>query len=166
MDMRDETMQIREMEEKDNQTMEQIIKRSLESFDLNIPGTAYFDSQLSRLAQFYKQQTNAKYWVAVNDQDEVVGGVGIAQFGQKKGICELQKLYITPEAQGIGLSKELMKVALDFAKEHYAYCYLETFKKLQAANLLYIKLGFQPLEKALDESEHNACDAWYIKELL
>lgn len=158
-------MQIREIEEKDNKTMEQIIKRSLESFDLNIPGTAYFDPQLSSLAQFYKQQSNAKYWVAVNEQDDVVGGVGIAPFGQKTGICELQKLYITPEAQGMGLSKELMKVALVFAKEHYTYCYLETLKKLQAANLLYIKLGFQQLERALDGSEHNAMDAWYIKEL-
>ncbi|KKI90856.1 GNAT family acetyltransferase [Bacillus sp. SA1-12] len=158
-------MQIREIEEKDNKAIEQIIKRSLESFDLNIPGTAYFDPQLSNLAQYYKQQSNAKYWVAVNEQDIVVGGVGIAPFGEKQGICELQKLYITPEVHGMGLSKELMKEALDFAKEHYTYCYLETLKKLRVANLLYIKLGFQQLEKAFDDSEHNAMDAWYIKKL-
>ncbi|WP_223700622.1 GNAT family N-acetyltransferase [Sutcliffiella deserti] len=158
-------MQIREIEEKDNRTMEQIIKRSLESFNLNIPGTAYFDPQLSNLAQYYKQYTNAKYWVAVNEQDEVVGGVGIAPFGENEGICELQKLYITPDAQGRGLSKELMKVALDFAKEHYTFCYLETMEKLQAANLLYIKLGFKQLDRALGGSEHNAMDAWYMKEL-
>ncbi|PKR85648.1 GNAT family N-acetyltransferase [Heyndrickxia camelliae] len=158
-------MRIREMEEKDNQTMEQIIKHSLETFNLDIPGTAYFDPQLSCLAQFYKKQSNAKYWVAVNEQDEVVGGVGIAPFGEKTGICELQKLYIAPEAQGMGLSKELMKVALDFAKEHYQQCYLETLKKLQVANLLYTKLGFRQLERALNGSEHNAMDAWYIKEL-
>ncbi|MED4473778.1 GNAT family N-acetyltransferase [Oceanobacillus caeni] len=158
-------MHIRKIEEKDNHTMEQIIKRSLESFDLNIPGTAYFDPELGKLAQFYKQQSNANYWVAVNEQDEVVGGVGIAPFAQKEGVCELQKLYITPKSQGIGLSKELMKVALDFAKEHYSYCYLETLKKLETANLLYVKLGFKSLEKPLDGSEHGAMDAWYIKEL-
>lgn len=158
-------MQIREIQVIDNQKMEQIIKSSLESFNLNIPGTAYFDPQLSRLAQFYKEQSNAKYWVAVNEQDEVVGGVGIAPFGQKVGICELQKLYITPKAQGIGLSKELMRVALEFAKEHYTHCYLETLKKLKIANLLYIKLGFQELERGLEGSEHSAMDAWYIKEL-
>ncbi|WP_068673527.1 GNAT family N-acetyltransferase [Oceanobacillus sp. Castelsardo] len=158
-------MYIREIEEKDNQTMEHIIKRSLESFELNIPGTAYFDPELSRLAQFYKNQANANYWVVVNEQDEVVGGVGIAPFGQKEGICELQKLYITPEAQGKGLSKELMKVALNFAKEHYSYCYLETLEKLKTANLLYSKLGFKQLEKPLDGSEHGAMDSWYIKEL-
>lgn len=159
-------MHIREIEEKDNKVIEQVIKHSLESFHLNIPGTAYFDPQLSSLAQFYKQQSNAKYWVAVNEQGEVVGGVGIAPFGQKTEVCELQKLYIKPEAQGMGLSKQLMGVALDFAREHYTYCYLETSKRLQAANSLYTKLGFRPLERALDGSEHNAMDAWYMKELL
>jgi len=158
-------MQIREMEEKDNKTMEQIIRRSLESFDLNIPGTAYFDPQLSNLAQFYKQQSNAKYWVVVNEKNEVAGGVGIAAFGQETDICELQKLYITAEAQGMGLSKKLMKTALDFAKEHYTYCYLETTEKLRAANHLYAQLGFQQLEKALENSAHNAMDVWYIKKL-
>ena len=158
-------MHIREIREKDNKKMEQIIKRSLESFNLNIPGTAYFDPQISNLTQFYKQQTNAKYWVLVNEKSEVVGGVGIAPFGHKMGVCELQKLYITPKAQGLGLSKELMKVALDFAKDYYTYCYLETLLKLETANLLYSKLGFQKLDKALDGSDHNAMDAWYIKKL-
>lgn len=158
-------MQIREIEEKDNSTMEQIIKRSLESFELNIPGTAYFDPQLGSLAQFYKQQSNAKYWVVVNEQDAVVGGVGIAPFGLKRDICELQKLYISPEVQGMGLSKDLMKVALGFARLHYTHCYLETLDKLQTANLLYTKLGFQQLDSPLDGSEHSAMDAWYMKKL-
>ena len=158
-------MRIRPIEEKDNKTIEQIIKRSLESFALDIPGTAYYDPQLGSLAQFYKQQPNARYWVVVNEEDEVLGGVGIAPFGQKTEICELQKLYITPVAQGLGLSKKLMQAALDFAREHYTYCYLETMKKLEVANLLYTKCGFRQLEKPLDGSEHGTMDSWYIKEL-
>lgn len=35
-------MEIREIEVKDNQAMAEIIKRSLESFKLDIPGTALF----------------------------------------------------------------------------------------------------------------------------
>ncbi|RKQ37963.1 GNAT family N-acetyltransferase [Oceanobacillus halophilus] len=158
-------MQIREIVEKDNQRMEQIIKQSLESFDLDIRGTAYFDPQLGELAQFYKRQPYAKYWVVVNNQDEVVGGVGIGPFGNQEKICELQKLYIAPEAQRKGLAKQLMKVALNFAKQHYTYCYLETFEKLQEANRLYDLFGFEQRESPLDESEHNACDTWYIKKL-
>jgi len=158
-------MRIREIKEKDNPIIEQIIKHSLESFGLNIPGTAYFDPHLGRLSQFYERQANATYWVAVNDQDETVGGVGIGPFGQRTSVCELQKLYVAPKAQGMGLAKELMKTALDFAKEHYTHCYLETFEKLEAANRLYDKLGFQQLEKPLEGSEHSACNTWYLKKL-
>jgi putative acetyltransferase len=158
-------MIIREIEVKDNQRIEHIIKRSLESFDLDIPGTAYFDPQLASLAQFYQQQAKANYWVAVNEQDVVVGGVGIGPYGQSADVCELQKLYIAPEAQGIGLSKKLMDVALTYAKEHYSYCYLETLDKLEVANSLYNKLGFELLDKALEGSDHDAMDAWYIKKL-
>ncbi|WP_018932409.1 GNAT family N-acetyltransferase [Gracilibacillus lacisalsi] len=158
-------MEIREMVEKDNQAMERIIKQSLESFSLNISGTAYFDPQLGRLAQFYQQQPNAKYWVVVNEHEEVMGGVGIAPFDQEKNICELQKLYIIPEAQGRGLSKKLITVALNFAKKHYTFCYLETMDKLQIANQLYSRFGFKQLDKPMEASEHNACDTWYIKEL-
>lgn len=158
-------MLIREIEEKDNQAMEQIIKRSLESFGLNIPGTAYFDPQLGSLAEYYKQQPGSKYWVMVTDQGKIAGGVGIGRFGQNPEVCELQKLYLSPQEQGKGLSKELMKTALDFAAKHYKYCYLETFEKLKAANSLYLKFGFRQLEQGLEESEHNACDAWYMKDL-
>ncbi|WP_404454615.1 GNAT family N-acetyltransferase [Oceanobacillus kapialis] len=158
-------MNIRKIEQKDNQAIEHIIKRSLESFDLDIPGTAYFDPQLSSLAQFYQQLEKGNYWVAVNDLEEVVGGVGIGPFGEIKDTCELQKLYVAPEAQGRGVARKLMDVALHYAKEHYTYCYLETLNKLEVANKLYGKLGFQKLEKALDGSDHDAMDAWYIKKL-
>lgn len=158
-------MRIRKIEEKDNALIANIIKRSLESFGLAIPGTAYFDPQLGSLAQFYKQQPNANYWVLVDDNDHVVGGVGIAPFGQQSGVCELQKLYIAPNAQGGGHSKKLMETALDFAQQHYAYCYLETMNKLEVANSLYTKVGFQLLDEPLDGSEHSTMDAWYMKEL-
>src|SRR5699024_8641891 len=158
-------MLIREMKETDNQTMEQIIKRSLESFGLDIPGTAYFDPELGRLAAFYQHETNAKYFVAEGENAEVLGGVGIAPFDMEKGICELQKLYVVPKAQGQSRAKQLMHAALDFAGKHYVHCYLETLTALKAANSLYVTLGFQSLEKPIGNSGHNAMDTWMIKAL-
>ncbi|MGG3806104.1 hypothetical protein [Metabacillus fastidiosus] len=38
---------------------------------------------------------------------------------EEKMVCELQKLYIAPEVQGIGLLKKLRKVAFNFAKENF-----------------------------------------------
>ncbi|MET3682742.1 putative acetyltransferase [Alkalibacillus flavidus] len=156
-------MHIREIETKDNQTIEHIIKSSLESYGLDIPGTAYVDPQLSNLTQFYEADDDAAYWVAENGDGRVVGGVGIGPFDRENGICELQKLYVAPEAQGRGLARQLMDVALTFANKHYDACYLETSTKLEAANRLYEKLGFEPLPKPIEGSDHNAMDAWYLK---
>lgn len=158
-------MHIREIEERDNAIMEQIIKRSLESLGLDIPGTAYFDPELGRLAQFYQGETHAEYFVVEDESEKLAGGVGVAPFDAKQNICELQKLYVIPEAQGKGLAKRLMKKALDFAREHYTYCYLETSTELEAATGLYLALGFQSLEQPLGDSGHNAMDTWLLKKL-
>ncbi|WP_423241358.1 GNAT family N-acetyltransferase [Oceanobacillus zhaokaii] len=158
-------MNIREIEEKDNLIIEGIIKKSLESFNLDIPGTAYYDPYLKNLYRFYQTQTNSKYWVIENEGGKVVGGCGIGPFDKEGKIGELQKLYLAPTAQGKGLAKELMKVALEFAREHYAHCYLETFAKLESANHLYEKFGFKRLEQSLSQTTHDSCDTWYMKEL-
>ncbi|MYL58100.1 GNAT family N-acetyltransferase [Virgibacillus halodenitrificans] len=158
-------MIIREIKDQDNKKMEQIIKRSLEQVGLDIPGTAYFDPQLGNLSAFYKDKSNANYWVAVTEEDEVIGGVGIGPFVGDSTVGELQKLYISPAHQGKGVSKELMRVALDFAKKHYVYCYLETSHVLEIANRLYSKFGFRELTEPIEGSEHGTMDTWYIKEL-
>ena len=158
-------MKIREINVLDNAAIAEIIKTSLESFDLDIPGTAYYDPQLNELAQFYMEEVNACYWVAVDDNDKVVGGVSIAAYNEAAGICELQKLYVAKEAQGKGVSKKLMTTALAFAAAHYKQCYLETSTKLEVASQLYVKFGFELLDKPLEGSEHGAMDAWCLKEL-
>lgn len=65
------------------------------------------------------------------------------------------------EFGGSGIANKLLKLALEFAKEHYKECYLETFSNMSAANKFYKKRGFKQLDKPLIETEHYAYDAWY-----
>lgn len=157
-------MIIREIKVEDNKKIKEIIQNSLKSLGLDIPGTAYFDPQLNNLYQYYNNLNYAKYWVLEIDQ-EVVGGIGIAPFNEQNKVCELQKLYLSPKAQGLGLATKLMKAALLFASKHYKECYLETQYELKAACKLYKEFGFELLSKPLPGSEHSAMDAWYIKSL-
>jgi|SRR5699024_127611 len=157
-------MLIRKMIPKDNLEIKNIIQDSLKSFQLDIPGTAYFDPQLNDLFHYYNNIPKAQYWV-VEDQGRIVGGIGIAPFDMKQNICELQKLYLLPEVQGLGISKRLMETALEFASHFYTSCYLETTQKLTAACHLYEKYGFKPLENPLENSPHSAMDRWYLKKL-
>ncbi|MEW4326938.1 GNAT family N-acetyltransferase [Rossellomorea marisflavi] len=158
-------MKIRLLEEKDNKAMAAIIRDILEANHLDIPGTAYFDPYLDDLSSYYSEHPDACYWVAVNEQDQILGGVGIAQFDRSQRICELQKLYVSPEARGLGVAKSLMNTALAFASDHYDHCYLETMEQLKAANSLYDRLGFSKRTEPLDGSEHGTMDTWYIKQL-
>ncbi|UTH14095.1 GNAT family N-acetyltransferase [Macrococcus equipercicus] len=154
-------MNIRHIQQKDNPLIHSIIQRSLEAHDLAIPGSAYYDPQLGKLYEHYTAD-GAAYWVAEED-GELLGGIGIGPFSGD--ICELQKLYLKPGAQGRGISRQLMDTALSFAAAHYNKCYLETMHQLKTACILYDKYGFQLLDQPLPGSEHSAMDAWYLKDL-
>jgi len=153
---------LREIEKKDDRVMGNIIQQSLEEHGVAIPGTAYYDPYLFNFSDYYEKNGD-KYWVLEID-GQIVGGVGIGSFGSTKGLCELQKLYIKKEAQGNGYSHQLMKKAMDYAGKHYDAVYLETFHSLRQANQLYQKYGFEPLEEPLPETDHSACDAWFLKQ--
>ncbi|MFP3920036.1 GNAT family N-acetyltransferase [Lysinibacillus telephonicus] len=157
-------MIIREIKKEDNAKVKEIIQDSLKSLGLAVPGSAYFDPQLNDLHQYYNNLKHANYWVVELD-GEVVGGIGIAPFSEQYKVCELQKLYLSPKAQGLGLSKKLMETALSFASKHYEKCYLETKHELKTACILYKKFGFALLQEPLPGSEHSAMDAWYLKDL-
>lgn len=156
-------MMIRAITPEDNQAIYDIIRDSLHRLGLDRPGTAYFDPQLSDLFNYYNSHENAAYCLVEVD-GEVLGGVGIAPFDQSGRVCELQKLYLKPEAQSLGYAKKLMAAALCFATEHYERCYIETMQELEAACRLYESFGFTRLDKALTGSEHTAMNAWYIKD--
>lgn len=157
-----EELIIRKITEEDNLPLHRLIKKILEDFGLDIPGTAYFDPQLENLYGYYEQIENGNYWVAEKN-GEVVGGIGIAPFNNQEKICELQKLYVSSKVRGNGIGQRLVETALQFAAEHYEQCYLETHHKLVAAAKLYEKVGFTLLEAPLPGSEHSAMDMWYLK---
>ena len=157
-------MIIRKIQEKDNLAVKNVVQQSLKSLGWDKPGTAYFDPQLDDLYSYYNQGEDSCYWVVELD-GEVVGGVGIAPFADHTQVCELQKLYLLPKAQGMGIANRLMETALAFATQHYKMCYLETLHELMAASKLYEKFDFILLDERLSGSEHSAMDAWYLKDL-
>ena len=153
---------IRELQSKDNGTIELIIRNCLIEFNGNREGTVWSDPELRRLSEFYNSD-NKKYWVA--ETDRVIGGVGIAPLIEVDGVCELQKMYCVPEVRGTGVSHKLIETALDHAKKYFDRCYLETFGNMIAAQKFYEKYGFARIDKPLGNTGHYAFDVMYIKNL-
>ena len=74
-------------------------------------------------------------------------------------------MYCYSEVRGTGIAQELLDRSLEFARQYYHQCYLETFSNMIAANRFYLKNGFQLLDQPLIKGPHYACDKWYIKDL-
>ena len=154
---------IREIEEKDNESVERVIRTCLIEFGANHDGTAWADPDLGRFSKIYSTDGN-KYWVIEDANGEVVGGAGIGKLPDANGVCELQKMYCLPHIRGTGISHSLMKIALDYAKKYYKRCYLETLENMIAAQKFYQKFGFVRTYEAVAQTEHYACDVRFIKE--
>jgi len=156
-------LQIRPIQEKDNESLFHLIQKILKSYGLDKPGTAYFDPELAKLSYYYEEKEPAQYFVLENEQEEIIGGVGIAPFDQ--GTCELQKLYVSDDYRGQRLGGQLLETAIDYAGKHYESIYLETHSSLKEALGLYEKFGFISLEKPHEKSPHSAMDVWLWKKL-
>lgn len=158
-------MKVQEITATNDTEMAKILRTDLEDLHLNLPGTAYYDPFVDHLSQWYDKTANAKYYVAVSDDHHVMGGCGVGPIAPEDGIAELQKLYVSPNYRRQGVAKALIPECFEFAKQHYGYLYLETFHQMTAANNLYRSLGFDQLTKPLPQSEHGACDTWYLYDL-
>lgn len=156
-------MLIRKIRKEDNESIEKIIRACLIEFGANREGFAWADPELSCLSEAYKDE-NTEYWVVEND-GKLLGGCGVAPMKELNNTCELQKMYLLKDVRGTGIAINLMETALNFSKQYYDKCYLETLSTMKAANKFYLNHGFKKLDKPIIETEHFACDAWYIKNL-
>lgn len=155
---------IREIEEKDNKEVENVIRACLIEFGANHEGTAWADPNLGRFSEIYNTDGN-KYLVAIDENGKIVGGVGIGKLDGIEDVCELQKMYCLPETRGTGISHKLMDMALEYAKKYYSKCYLETLSNMIAAQRFYEKYSFVKVDELIVKTEHFACDVRYIKDL-
>lgn len=156
----------RKIKADDDAQIAQIIRSNLEKFHLNIPGTAYFDPELDHLSNYYNSAPDRRaYFIALDAKDQLIGGVGIAEFDGMEDCAELQKLYLDDSVKGKGYGKELMRAAEDWARSAgYKSLYLETHTNLSVALKLYEKMGFQQVEKPC-LTQHNTMNRFYLKKL-
>ena len=158
-------MNIRLITSDDNLAMANILRRSLEEFGLNIPGTAYFDESTDKLFESFQTERSA-YFIAEED-GEILGGVGIYPTdGLGSDTVELVKMYVSSASRGKGVGKRLMLKCIEFAKSlEYKKIYLETMPELSSAVAAYEKLGFKSLNHPLGNTGHFSCTIWMLREL-
>ena len=140
-----------------------LIRYNLKAHQLDIPGTVYFDAGLDHLSDFYNHSGRA-YFVLLED-NQLVGGIGLAEFDGFSDCCELQKLYLADRVKGRRLSYQMIeKVEKEAKALGYKRIYLETHTNLSAAIHTYERAGYREIERP-DCVVHSTMNKFYLKEL-
>ncbi|SFA82904.1 putative acetyltransferase [Acetitomaculum ruminis DSM 5522] len=148
---------------KDDLALATLIRENLKKFELDIPGTVYFDSGLDRLSEFYNSD-KCQYYVAKVD-GKVIGGIGFAPLSFMEDTAELQKLYLADEAKGEGKGYKLISFIEKKMKESgFKRSYLETHDNLKAAIHIYEKSGYEEIERP-KEVVHGTMNRFFMKSL-
>jgi putative acetyltransferase len=145
----------------DDPAVASVIRAVMPEFGARGPGFAINDPEVDAMCAAYPAP-RAVYFV-VDVDGRVLGGGGVGPLsGAADDTCELRKMYLLPEARGLGAGKELLARCIVEARVRgYRRMYLETLKGMDAAQRLYTRFGFTQLDAPLGATGHFGCDRWY-----
>ena len=158
---------IRTIQMTDNQHIANIIRNVSIEFGLAAEsGYAVADSTLDQLSFVYAA-SHSCYWVVTNENNQVLGGGGIAPLQGDDTVLEIQKMYFTEKVRGFGFAKQILQLCFEFARaQGFSRIYLETTASLWQAVKLYEKLGFIHLSEPMGNTGHSkACEIRMLKHL-
>ena len=140
-----------------------LIRTSLKAYQLDIPGTVYYDEGLDHLSAYYGK-ADGQYHVLL-EKDRLIGGIGLERFRTFDNCCELQKLYLSEEYKGQGLGYRMIAFLEDRARElGYDQVYLETHSNLKPAIHIYEKSGYREIERPA-AVVHSSMDRFFLKQI-
>ena len=156
---------IRDLQKEDNPALAKVVRDTLAEFGANHPNTVYYDPTTDALFEVF-QTPRSKYFLAELN-NKIVGGGGIYPTdGLSPDTCELVKMYLLPEARGLGLGRTLIEKCIEAATENgFKKIYLETMPELKQALSVYEKFGFEFLKGPMGNSGHTGCSLWMLKSL-
>lgn len=156
---------LRPIQSSDNPAVAALIRQVMTEFGAVGRGFSIEDPEVDAMYEAY-QQPGAAFDVLVAGERLVgCGGIGPLQGGDLQ-TCELKKMYFLPEIRGQGWGRRLLELQIDRARAWgYRWMYLETLARMEGANRLYRKLGFQPLSRNWGATGHCGCDHFYALDL-
>jgi putative acetyltransferase len=152
-------LEVRLVEPGDVDALIALVTTVLAEFDLTFGKGATTDDELRDLPDSYASQGGA-FWVATNDSS-LVGTCGM--FPVAPQTYELRKMYLAPEARGLGLGSRLLETARDWVRERGGQrIVLDTVEEMTRAIAFYESHGF-----VRDDAEIRGarCSRGYILEL-
>jgi putative acetyltransferase len=158
-------LSIRPIEPADVPALLDIIANARREYGIAERGVELLEPADRALFANYQRQRSLYFVALLNG--EIVGGAGVAPLpGADPLTCELQRMYLRPDARGRGIGDALLDRCLAAAKQFlYVRCYLETIAQMQAALEFYGRHGFRDLQAPFGRSGHGHNDRWMMRQL-
>lgn len=155
-------MKLRPIEARDNAAVARIIRQVMTEFGCVGPGFSIEDPEVDQMYEAYASEKSAFF--VLESPEGLLGCGGVAPLkGGDGSICELQKMYFLPAARGQGRGRQLLEHCIATARDlGYRSMYLETVARMEQANALYRKFGFQRLPGQLGATGHCSCEVFYM----
>jgi carbonic anhydrase len=100
-----------------------------------------FDQEMASLPGAYAAPQGRLFFAEVDGRP--AGCVGVRPLPDSDGVCEMKRLYVTPEERGHGVGNALAMAAIRAAKEiGYKKLMIDTLPSMRMAVKLYRELGF------------------------
>ena len=101
------------------------------------------DEEIEHLATHYGPPRGAVF--LAKDGDEAVGCVGLRERDEATG--EIKRLYVAPPARGRDIGRLLASRIIEIGRDNgFERLVLDTLPSMQAAQALYVSLGFHPID--------------------
>ena len=157
-DRTSEAYRIRLIRPSDNPAVAAIIRQVMSEFGAVGCGYSINDAEVDAMYQAYPAPHSAFFVVEHGRKVLGCGGMGPLAGGDP-GVCELRKMYFTPELRGTGIGTRLLGTIIDAARAaSYSLCYLETLENMNQARRLYRKHGFKTIPHPLGNTGHSSCN--------
>jgi len=155
----------RTIEEKDNKEIAELIRTVFREFNIQKPGTVYFDPTTDNLYELFRTP-GSEYWIA-EENGIIAGGCGVYPTpGLPEGCAERVKFYLSSSQRGKGIGWQLMEKTFGSARRTgYKQLYLESLPELSRAISLYENADFKFIPGPMGKSGHFGCNIWMLKEL-
>ncbi|MCK6389585.1 MAG: carbonate dehydratase [Azonexus sp.] len=100
-----------------------------------------FDQEMASLPGAYSAPQGRLFFAEIDGRP--AGCVGVRPLPDSEGVCEMKRLYVSPEARGQGVGARLAVAAIKAAKDiGYRKLMIDTLPNMRMAVKLYRELGF------------------------
>lgn len=102
------------------------------------------------------------YFFAIFDEDEALGFIDVELNCPKTSGMKLQKIYVLPEKQGLGLGKKLLNFAIDFGKKQGVDHLTLQVNRFNKAVNFYKHTGFE----IIDEQDFDIGNGYFMNDFV